>query len=90
MRGGRLTGGQGSGILTSMVKADALLVLPEGKKTAEPGETLRAIMLDDPQHVEDYTVTFSLGRYSHQPIAAFGDLNGDGRAAVPLLRDIGG
>ncbi len=32
----------------------------------------------DPQHLQTYEVTFSLGRFSHQPIADFGDLNGDG------------
>jgi molybdopterin molybdotransferase len=49
----RLTGGQGSGILTSMVKADALVVVPENKQTVEMGETLQAIVLDDPTHVEE-------------------------------------
>jgi molybdopterin molybdotransferase len=48
-----LTGGQGSGILTSMVKADALLVVPEDRKTVESGETLQAIVLDDPTYVEE-------------------------------------
>lgn len=32
----------------------------------------------DPQHLHTYEVTFSLGRFSHHPIADFGDLNGDG------------
>jgi len=32
----------------------------------------------DPQRLQTYEVTFSLGRFSHQPIADFGDLNGDG------------
>jgi molybdopterin molybdotransferase len=50
----RLTGGgQGSGILTSMVKADALLIVPEDRKNVEVGETLQAIVLDDPGHVEE-------------------------------------
>jgi len=46
----RLTGPQGSGILTSMVLANALLILPEGCHAAEPGARLEAIRLDDPRH----------------------------------------
>ena len=49
----RLTGPQGSGILTSMAKADALLIVPEEKQIVEEGELLRAIVLDDPIHVAD-------------------------------------
>ncbi len=30
-----------------------------------------------PQHLVHYDVTFSLGRFSHQPITAFADVNGD-------------
>ncbi|MEZ4585230.1 MAG: molybdopterin-binding protein [Gemmatimonadales bacterium] len=40
----RLTGPQGSGILTSMVAANSLLVVPEGKHDTAPGETLTAIV----------------------------------------------
>ncbi|MGE0555955.1 MAG: gephyrin-like molybdotransferase Glp [Gemmatimonadales bacterium] len=40
----RLTGPQGSGILTSMVAANALLVVPEGKHDTAPGEILTAIV----------------------------------------------
>ena len=47
----RLTGPQGSGILTSMVAANALLVIPEGQHETAQGATARAILLDDPQHV---------------------------------------
>ena len=49
----RLTGPQGSGILTSMVKANALLVLPEGQLETPAGAPATAILLDDPLHQED-------------------------------------
>lgn len=39
----RLTGAQGSGILTSMARANALLVVPEDRPRVEAGETLSAI-----------------------------------------------
>jgi molybdopterin molybdotransferase len=45
----RLTGPQGSGILTSMAKANALLVIPEGRDAVLPGETVTAILLGDAQ-----------------------------------------
>lgn len=48
----RLTGPQGSGILTSMVKANALVIVPAETNVVEPGERLRAIVLDDPMHLE--------------------------------------
>ncbi len=47
----RLTGPQGSGILTSMMLANALLIVPEGRQTAAPGDGLDAIRLDDPHHL---------------------------------------
>jgi molybdopterin molybdotransferase len=47
----RLTGPQGSGILTSMVRANALVIVPEDRPTVAAGEPLRAILLDDPHHV---------------------------------------
>ena len=50
-RSARLTGPQGSGILTSMVRANALVIVPEDRPTVAAGETLAAILLDDPQHV---------------------------------------
>ena len=50
-RAARLTGPQGSGILTSMVRANALVIVPEDRPTVAAGERLRAILLDDPQHV---------------------------------------
>jgi molybdopterin molybdotransferase len=46
----RLTGPQGSGILTSMVKANALLVIPEGQHETPAGALALAILLDDPVH----------------------------------------
>jgi molybdopterin molybdotransferase len=46
----RLTGPQGSGILTSMVLANALLIVPEGQLETPAGELVRAIRLDDPVH----------------------------------------
>ncbi|MEZ4455627.1 MAG: molybdopterin molybdotransferase MoeA [Gemmatimonadales bacterium] len=48
----RLTGPQGSGILTSMVAANALLIVPEGLHAVPVGGTLQAIGLDDPHHQE--------------------------------------
>lgn len=49
----RLTGPQGSGILTSMARANALLIVPEGKPEVAVGEVLQAIWLEDPVHVVD-------------------------------------
>ena len=49
----RLTGPQGSGILMSMVRANALLIVPEDKPEVDPGETLNAILLDDPVHTPE-------------------------------------
>jgi molybdopterin molybdotransferase len=46
----RLTGPQGSGILTSMVLANALLVIPEGQFETPAGALVQAIRLDDPVH----------------------------------------
>jgi molybdopterin molybdotransferase len=46
----RLTGPQGSGILTSMVLANALLVIPEGQFETPAGSEAMAILLDDPVH----------------------------------------
>lgn len=48
----RLTGPQGSGILTSMVKANALLVIPEGQHETLAGSAATALVLDDPRNVE--------------------------------------
>lgn len=45
------TGSQGSHIMTSMVKANALLIIPEGVISVSPGELVRAWMLDWPTAV---------------------------------------
>ena len=42
-----LTGPQGSGILTSMVQAQGLAVLPVGVTTIAAGEYVEVILLDD-------------------------------------------
>jgi molybdopterin molybdotransferase len=49
----RLTGPQGSGILTSMVRANALLVIPEGQHETPVGAMVQALILNDPVH-QDY------------------------------------
>ncbi len=43
------TGNQGSNLLTSLVDANAFLVVPEGGVTIQPGETAQAMMLDWPE-----------------------------------------
>jgi molybdopterin molybdotransferase len=48
-----LTGPQGSGILTSMVKANALLIIPEGQHETAKGALASALLLDDPHHVAE-------------------------------------
>lgn len=45
----RLTGEQGSGILTSMVKANGLAIVPEGTKILRAGEQVDVEMLDWPE-----------------------------------------
>jgi molybdopterin molybdotransferase len=49
-REARLTGPQGSGILTSMVHANALLVVPEGQHDTPAGASVPAIPLDGTVH----------------------------------------
>jgi len=49
----RLTGPQGSGILTSMARANALLIVPADLPVVAVGTELDAILLDDPQHVAE-------------------------------------
>jgi len=49
----KLTGPQGSNILTSMVQANALLIVPEGQLQLPAETVLKAILLDDTRHVED-------------------------------------
>jgi molybdopterin molybdotransferase len=55
-RGGRyfarLTGPQGSGILTSMVLANGLAVIPEDKPGVKPGDVVEVMMLDWGEEVE--------------------------------------
>ena len=46
----RLTGPQGSGLLTSMARANALLVVPEGQLETAAGAAIQAILLDDVVH----------------------------------------
>jgi molybdopterin molybdotransferase len=48
----RLTGPQGSGILTSMTLANALLIVPEGQFETPVGAMVQALILDDPVHQE--------------------------------------
>jgi molybdopterin molybdotransferase len=43
------TGNQGSNILTSLINANALIVVPEGGVVIPPGATARALMLDWPE-----------------------------------------
>jgi molybdopterin molybdotransferase len=45
------TGSQGSNILTSLVKANALVIIPEGVRQVEAGTVLRALMIDWPETV---------------------------------------
>jgi molybdopterin molybdotransferase len=42
----RLTGAQGSGILTSMSSANGLMIIPEDKRRVVPGDIVRVMMLD--------------------------------------------
>jgi molybdopterin molybdotransferase len=51
--GARHTGPQGSGLMTSMARADALLIVPEDRPHVAAGETLRALVLDDPRHTAE-------------------------------------
>jgi molybdopterin molybdotransferase len=53
----RLTGHQSSGALTSMAKANALLIVPEKNQTVPKGAQLNALMLD---HTLEETSAFSL------------------------------
>jgi molybdopterin molybdotransferase len=43
----RLTGPQGSGLLTSMARANAFVVVPEDMTVVEPGTQLDALLLGD-------------------------------------------
>ncbi len=45
----RTTGNQGSNIMTSLLKANALVIVPEGGIEVHPGDTAKAIMLNWPE-----------------------------------------
>src|SRR5712692_6478258 len=45
----RTTGNQGSHITTSLLNANALVIVPEGGAEVHPGDTAKAIMLDWPE-----------------------------------------
>lgn len=47
----RTTGSQGSHIMTSLVQANALVIIPEGVKVVQPGQQLLAMMIDWPPSV---------------------------------------
>ena len=46
----RLTGPQGSGLISSMARANALVIVPETVRDVPDGSSLRAILLDDRMH----------------------------------------
>ena len=50
-----LTGEQGSGVLTSMMHADGLMIVPEGMTLVEPGAQLPVLMLHWPEVAPDRT-----------------------------------
>lgn len=49
----RLTGAQGSGLLTSMARANALLIVPPTSEVVRVGETLSALWLDEAEQASD-------------------------------------
>ena len=51
--GARLTGPQGSGILTSMSRANALLIVPDDRPRCEAGERLHALLISDDAALSD-------------------------------------
>jgi len=51
--GARLTGPQGSGILTSMSRANALLIVPDDRPRCEAGERVHALLLSDDAALSD-------------------------------------
>jgi molybdopterin molybdotransferase len=52
-----LTGEQGSGVLTSMMHADGLMIVPEGMTLVEPGARLPVLMLHWPEIAPDRVFT---------------------------------
>lgn len=53
----RLTGPQGSGLVSSMARADSLLVVPETMREVPPGTMLRAMLLHDRALTSEAPVT---------------------------------
>jgi len=49
----RVTGPQGSGVLTSMSQANGLVIVPEDRARIDQGETVQVIMLDWNEEVSD-------------------------------------
>ena len=49
----RLTGPQGPGILTSMARANALLIVPADMPAVAAGTELQALIFDDPRHIAE-------------------------------------
>ncbi len=49
----RLTGPQGSGILTSMALANAFVIVPEDRPEVPAGAVLDAVLLEDPGHTPE-------------------------------------
>ena len=47
----RLTGGQGSNMLSSLARANALLIMPDGVEQLPAGATAQAQMLDWPDDI---------------------------------------
>ena len=45
----RTTGNQGSNIMTSLLNANALVIVPEGGVEVRPGDTAKAMMLEWPE-----------------------------------------
>ena len=43
------TGNQGSNIMTSLLNANALVIVPEGGVEVRPGDTAKAMMLEWPE-----------------------------------------
>jgi molybdopterin molybdotransferase len=53
----RLTGPQGSAILTSMARANALLIVPDDVPRSEPGDRMNALLISDEAELSE---TFAL------------------------------
>ena len=55
----RTTGNQGSHMLTSLLQANALVIIPEGGPEVPPGTMLKAIMLDWPEDTQEEALASS-------------------------------